>query len=175
MFGKARSVFLTFLFLNWFQVWSQILGGYDWGIFEIWFWRLSVKWGHVHHAWLHSFFGSHRLARQCCAAFEVQITAGYMELYFQIVCFTLRQCPSYPHLVRNIFALRNVCVALRLCPSYPVPQPQKIFLIVATLWWTHLIRFCCPVTSALPGKTVINVWGFPVESAIRSSEISCEV
>ncbi len=30
-FWNAKSAFSTFLFLNWFQLWSQILGGYHWG------------------------------------------------------------------------------------------------------------------------------------------------
>ena len=35
---NAKSVFSTFLFLNRFQLWLQILGGYDWGnLWDIWF------------------------------------------------------------------------------------------------------------------------------------------
>ena len=31
IFGNAKSAFLTFLFLDKFQLWLLILGGYEWG------------------------------------------------------------------------------------------------------------------------------------------------
>ncbi len=52
-FRNAKSAFSTFLFLNQFQLWSYILGGYHWGnlcdmvlegIWDIFYFNLSAQW-----------------------------------------------------------------------------------------------------------------------------------
>ncbi len=48
-FCNTKSAFSTFLFLNWFQLWLQILGGYDWGNF--WDVVLEGIWDIFFHVW----------------------------------------------------------------------------------------------------------------------------
>ncbi len=57
IFGNATCAFLTFLFLDLFQLWSQILGGYGWGMHALFFvhtvWDFqflehAITWHHPH-------------------------------------------------------------------------------------------------------------------------------
>ena len=48
IFRNAKSAILTFLFVDQFQLWLQILGGYDWGILcdvVLWFSKILLKFG----------------------------------------------------------------------------------------------------------------------------------
>ncbi len=50
VFQNAKSAFSTFLFLNRFQLWLYILGGYHWGNLSDVGWRLSeMVFFHVGH------------------------------------------------------------------------------------------------------------------------------
>ncbi len=48
IFRNATSAILTFLFVDQFQLWLQILGSYDWGILcdvVLWFSKILLKFG----------------------------------------------------------------------------------------------------------------------------------
>ncbi len=103
-FWNAKSAFSTFLFLNWFQLWSYILGGYHWGnLCDV---VLEGIWDIFYFTYRLSDLVSERVTY---LYIWVRITANSMELFF----FKCHPLHTACHWERTVWVLIGILLLFR--------------------------------------------------------------